>query len=64
MKNDKCMCYITYAIPCEKVPPLPFIGETEMSEISEAKEEYDILFPPGFVPEWYLKGRYPEDDIE
>ena len=51
MDEEKYMCYITYAIPREKmaeffpVPKMPVIEETEE-----------------FVPQWFNAGGFPEDD--
>ena len=50
MDEEKYMCYITYAIPREKMAeffPVP----------REEKEETDE-----FVPQWFNAGGFPEDD--
>lgn len=60
MENNQNLCYITYAVPKEMLSSL---GLPPQKPQEEAPRE-PILFPPGFVPEWYLKGCYPEDDID
>ena len=55
MNEEQCMCYITYAVPKSMMPKFLTMVETE------APKE---LYPPGFMPEWYLKSSFPEDDIE
>ena len=59
MENNENMCYITYAVPKDSIP-FPFFKEREKEDTSPKEP---VLFPPGFVPEWYLKGCFPEDDI-
>lgn len=59
MENNENMCYITYAVPRDLIPNTLF-AEAPKEAVSEKEP---ILFPPGFVPEWYLKGCFPEDDI-
>lgn len=55
MNEEQCMCYITYAVPKSMLPQ--FVGmETAQSQL--------CLYPPEFVPDWYRKSSFPEDDIE
>lgn len=28
------------------------------------EEEPPALYPPGFMPDWFLRGSFPEDDFE
>ena len=51
------MCYITYVVPKSALPPLA-VAEAKVVE-SEDRE----IYPSGFVPEWFLQGSFPEDDI-
>lgn len=49
------MCYITYVVPKSALPPLP------VAEAKVVEEERDF-FPEGFMPNWFLKGSFPEDE--
>lgn len=60
MDNCENLCYITYAV---KKDLLEGLLHGEKKETAPPPSE-PRLFPPGFVPEWYLKGGFPEDDIE
>lgn len=51
MDEEKCMCYITYAVPREK---LAEFFPVEKPPVIEEKEE--------FVPQWFNAGGFPEDD--
>ena len=62
MQNEEPMCYITYTIPARLMPKLP-LGEAVMS-IESVPEEPKMLYPDGFMPDWFLNGRFPEDDID
>ena len=55
MNEEKCMCYITYAVPQSMVPQF-----FKMIPENKPKE----LYPEGFNPDWYLKSSFPEDDID
>ena len=55
MEEQKCMCYITYAVPQDMMPQF-----FNMIPKEPAKE----LYPTDFVPEWYRRSSFPEDDID
>ena len=55
MQNEEAMCYITYAVPARLMPKLP-LGEVVMP-IESVREEPKM-------PDWFLNGRFPEDDID
>ena len=65
MNNNETMCYITYAVPASMLPKFPF-GEISVPVTIQqgAAEETKEIYPPGFMPEWFLRGSFPEDDIE
>lgn len=68
MKED-FFCYITYAVPSSMIPALPFaptfIGDTSLKEEEGADlNAQSTLYPPGFMPGWFLGGSFPEDDFE
>lgn len=64
MQNDKPMCYITYAVPAELMPQLAF-GEAPLPSRPVQEEELPpALYPPGFMPDWFLRGSFPEDDFD
>lgn len=56
MNEENCMCYITYAVPRNMIPA--FV----QGEITPPR--HDSLYPPDFVPEWYRRSSFPEDDTE
>ena len=55
MNEEQCMCYITYAVPKSMLPA--FVQ-------GEITQPQNSLYPPGFVPEWYRKSSFPEDDTD
>ena len=55
MNEEQCMCYITYAVPKNMLPQ--FVG------MQNAQPQLS-LYPPEFVPEWYRRSSFPEDDAE
>lgn len=58
MDNNQYMCYITYAVPKELLPKL-------MPQSAPlASEGPPLLYPEGFMPDWYRQGCFPEDDFE
>ena len=61
MENNQGMCYITYAVPRSFLPPLGVDIPLQQAEIVEDTQS---LFPPGFMPEWFLSGGFPEDDFD
>ena len=61
MENEQYMCYITYAVPKSFLTPLV---SNMVLEQTESRADAELLFPPGFMPEWFLKGCFPEDDFE
>ncbi len=65
MQNETPMCYITYAVPAHMMPKLSF-GEMPSSEslAPAPTEEPPTIYPPGFMPDWFLKGSFPEDDFD
>jgi len=58
MNEEQCMCYITYAVPKNMIPQ--FVGMQNM----HSTEPQLSLYPPDFVPEWYRRSSFPEDDTE
>lgn len=56
MNEENCMCYITYAVPRNMIPHLFPAPPPESSP--------PMLYPPGFMPDWYRSGSFPEDDYE
>ena len=56
MNEEQCMCYITYAVPKNMLPAFMQGGISMPPQNS--------LYPPDFVPEWYRRSSFPEDDIE
>ena len=67
MQSNEPMCYITYAVPAKLMPELS-LGELSAPIRVEAKETTEedspALYPPGFMPDWFLRGSFPEDDFE
>ena len=64
MENNDVMCYITYAVPARLMPPLPF-GENPIGAVPvapTAEHGADSVYPEGFMPEWFLRGSFPEDE--
>lgn len=59
MENNQYMCYITYAVPAHILPKLVPQDAQIMQESTPA-----ALYPTGFMPEWYRRGSFPEDDFE
>lgn len=57
MNEEQCMCYITYAVPKSMLPAFM------QGEIAPPNPQ-NSLYPPDFVPEWYRKSSFPEDDTE
>ena len=57
MNEEQCMCYITYAVPKSMIPAF-------MQGAITPPEPQNSLYPPDFVPEWYRKSSFPEDDFE
>lgn len=66
MQNSEPMCYITYAVPARLMPELPLgnISVPIPMECKEKEEEAPALYPPGFMPDWFLRGSFPEDDFD
>lgn len=58
MENEQCMCYITYAVPASMMPKLMIPG------VDARPSAPPTLYPPDFVPGWYMNGCFPEDDFE
>ena len=54
MDEKKYCCYITYAIPMDDIPQLPFPVKREQPEKAE--------YPEGFMPSWFRAGCFPEDE--
>ena len=66
MQTGEPMCYITYAVPAKLMPELS-LGELSAPIATESRkpeEESPALYPPGFMPDWFLRGSFPEDDFE
>lgn len=66
MQNNEPMCYITYAVPARLMPRLSLEGFSApiAVESKETEVESPVLYPPGFMPDWFLRGSFPEDDFE
>lgn len=66
MQNSEPMCYITYAVPAHLLPQLPLqnISSPSFMASEEREEEPPQLYPPGFMPDWFLRGAFPEDDFD
>ena len=65
MENGQPMCYITYAIPANLMPALPLEGVFSAPKVEPAvPAEPQEIYPPGFMPQWFLRGSFPEDDFE
>ena len=67
MQNEQAICYITYAVPANMLPNLPIMQNTVSSRIEEeedTKKDLPSLYPPGFMPDWFIRGSFPEDDFE
>lgn len=62
MNEDKSVCYITYAVP------LSMLGQLPLPVLPQQQEECAVpqqkLYPEGFMPEWFLRGSFPEDDFD
>ena len=56
MDNKKYLCYITYVVPVDELPPMPNFASAHIEE----KEAPPPL--PGFMPLWFNAGGFPEDD--
>lgn len=64
MQSETPMCYITYAVPAHMMPKLSF-GEMPLPVNTEpAPMEEAAIYPPGFMPDWFLNGSFPEDDFD
>jgi len=62
MKSEEPMCYITYCVPARLlsgIAPLPFAEAMPV-----LPKEPQSLYPEGFMPEWFLRGSFPEDDFD
>lgn len=55
MNEENCMCYITYAVPKNMLPA--FMQES-------IPEPQNALYSPEFMPDWYRRSSFPEDDTE
>ena len=65
LDNQKYMCYVTYAIPMDKLPVLPdFLPISKESPTPEALPDALSEHPPGFVMKWFQQGGFPEDDTD
>ena len=62
MKSEEPMCYITYCVPARLLSGIPIAGV--IPPVKEEREEPPELFPSGFMPEWFLRGSFPEDDFD
>ena len=59
MQNEEAMCYITYAVPARLMPNFPLVP----APVEKSEEEHS-LFPTGFMPDWFLNGKFPEDEYD
>lgn len=65
LDNQKYMCYVTYAIPMDKIPVLPdFLPIPKEITAPEVPTNTPNEHPPGFVMKWFQDGGFPEDDID
>lgn len=67
MNEDKSVCYITYAVPLSMLPqlPLPLLHQpSQQEQQAEIAPPQQGLYPDGFMPEWFLRGSFPEDDFD
>lgn len=65
MQNEEPMCYITYAVPAHLLPELRLQEMYAKQNIPQINmEEPAAIYPPGFMPDWFLSGSFPEDDFE
>ena len=67
MNEDKSVCYITYAVPLSMMPqiPLPFAPRLPCEETHiQPLPPQEGLYPEGFMPDWFLRGSFPEDDFD
>ena len=66
MQNSEPVCYITYAVPVRLMPQLSMQEIYVPESVSHCSEEENLptLYPPGFMPDWFLSGSFPEDDFE
>ena len=64
MEKGQPMCYITYAVPANLMPTLSFEGGFPLPDAKPEEKEPSSVYPPGFMPEWFLRGSFPEDDFE
>ena len=67
MNEEKSVCYITYAVPLSMMSqiPLPFAQETPCTEPHiQPPPPQEGLYPEGFMPDWFLRGSFPEDDYD
>ena len=65
MQNEQPMCYITYAVPAHLVPQLTLQEAAVPVNVQPctAEETPQEIYPPGFMPDWFLRGSFPEDDF-
>ena len=61
MTNEP-MCYITYAVPARLLSGIAPFNIAEAMPITP--KEPEPLYPEGFMPDWFLRGSFPEDDFE
>ena len=61
MTNEP-MCYITYAVPARLLSGIAPFNIAEAMPVTP--KEPEPLYPEGFMPEWFLRGSFPEDDFE
>lgn len=64
MENGQPMCYITYAVPANLMPAVSFEGMSSFAGAPKQEEKIPSAYPAGFMPEWFLRGSFPEDDFE
>ena len=55
------MCYITYAVPIDEIPPFPKLFNSE--EVIPPLPFISGKEPsPEFMPKWFYAGGFPEDE--
>lgn len=67
MNEKNPVCYITYAVPLSSLENIPLphkIAPAESTPPAPSNEAESSLYPPGFMPEWFFRGSFPEDDFE
>lgn len=63
MDKKNYMCYITYAVPADELQD--FLAQRTIdAPLALSGTPQKAAYPEGFVPSWFLRGSFPEDDID